>query len=64
MSKNLQDESTTASEISDIMSKLVKQLESRSIDNFYGSFVQKVLKKVDAGKRNDLTEGFQLFLEA
>lgn len=62
-SKTLQNEATVASQLYDVMTKFVKQLENRLNDQFYGAFTNRALKQLDENTRRDMKNQFKLFLE-
>lgn len=62
-SKTLQNEATVASQLYDVMTKFVKQLENRLNDQFYGAFTNRALKQLDENARRDMKNQFNLFLE-
>lgn len=62
-SKKFQNEETTATELYDVMLKLINQLESRQTDKFYGSFATKALNKLSDDIRLAMANDLNAFLE-
>lgn len=62
-SKKLQNENTVASELYEVMTKLVAQLDNRINDQFFGAFTTKVLKRLPEHKQICIKNQLNLFLQ-